>query len=721
MTRMTRKLLLILLLPMLLLPTTGTAFVGSDTDADSFDLNRARLLSFVIRQQLVSHHYSHKPLDDQLSKDAFTLFLKQIDSQKRFLLSEDVRRLEKFETRIDDELASSQVRLPQVAAQTMEQRVADVREMVFSLLDEGFDLHREERLETDPDKIKYCETPAELRDRWRKILKLQVINRLFALEENAAAEDAGATAGDEKTLLAEAIDKVRNNQEHLFNQLQEDRRQDYFDVYFNAVASAFDPHSNYLPPMTKEDFDISMRGSLEGIGATLREEEGFIKVVRIIPGSAAYRQGQLEAEDTILAVGEGSDDAVDVVDMRLRDAVRLIRGKKGTEVRLHVRKPDGRRVVIPIVRDVVQIEETFVKSAVLPLPDKERSYGYIKIPSFYRDFEGGMNGGGRNSTDDTRKELERLGKADIDGLVLDLRNNGGGALTDAVSVAGLFIEDGPIVQVKNADGKIETLTDKDESVAYDGPLVVLVNKFSASASEILAGALQDYDRAVIIGSEHTHGKGTVQAVIDLDRSLPFPNMDKYRPLGAMKVTIQKFYRISGDSTQYRGVVPDIVLPDRLRHVESGEQYLEHSLPWDQVPAAEFSTWPASPPVQKLEERSLARASENEELSEIAREAERVRERMADTTYPLHIDQARERHQQMQNERENRPFHGMAALHGEDASEDRDLSEKERKALWTEKTAEDPYVLEAVSVLQDFRRLEEITDHLTKKATTAATP
>jgi carboxyl-terminal processing protease len=718
---MTRKLLLILLLPMLLLPTTGTAFVGSDADADSFDLNRARLLSFVIRQQLVSHHYSHKPLDDQLSKDAFTLFLKQIDSQKRFLLSEDVRRLEKFETRIDDELASSQVRLPQVAAQTMEQRVADVREMVFSLLDEGFDLHREERLETDPDKIKYCETPAELRDRWRKILKLQVINRLFALEENAAAEDAGATAGDEKTLLAEAIDKVRNNQEHLFNQLQEDRRQDYFDVYFNAVASAFDPHSNYLPPMTKEDFDISMRGSLEGIGATLREEEGFIKVVRIIPGSAAYRQGQLEAEDTILAVGEGSDDAVDVVDMRLRDAVRLIRGKKGTEVRLHVRKPDGRRVVIPIVRDVVQIEETFVKSAVLPLPDKERSYGYIKIPSFYRDFEGGMNGGGRNSTDDTRKELERLGKADIDGLVLDLRNNGGGALTDAVSVAGLFIEDGPIVQVKNADGKIETLTDKDESVAYDGPLVVLVNKFSASASEILAGALQDYDRAVIIGSEHTHGKGTVQAVIDLDRSLPFPNMDKYRPLGAMKVTIQKFYRISGDSTQYRGVVPDIVLPDRLRHVESGEQYLEHSLPWDQVPAAEFSTWPASPPVQKLEERSLARASENEELSEIAREAERVRERMADTTYPLHIDQARERHQQMQNERENRPFHGMAALHDEDASEDRDLSEKERKALWTEKTAEDPYVLEAVSVLQDFRRLEEITDHLTKKATTAATP
>jgi carboxyl-terminal processing protease len=721
MTRMTRKLLLVLLLPLLLLPTAGTAFVGSEADSDSFDLNRARLLSFVIRQQLVSHHYSHKPLDDQLSKDAFTLFLKQIDSQKRFLLQEDVRRLEKFETRIDDELASSQVRLPQVTAKTMEQRVADVREMVFSLLDEGFDLHREERLETDPDKIKYCETPAELRDRWRKILKLQVINRLFALEENAAAEDEDATAGDEKALLAKAVDKVRSNQEHLFNQLQEDRRQDYFDVYFNAVASAFDPHSNYLPPMTKEDFDISMRGSLEGIGATLRQEEGFIKVVRIIPGSAAYRQGQLEAEDTILAVGEGSDDAVDVVDMRLRDAVKLIRGKKGTEVRLHVRKPDGQRVIIPIVRDVVQIEETFVKSAVLPLPDRERSYGYIRIPSFYRDFEGGMNGGGRNSTDDTRKELERLREAGIEGLVLDLRNNGGGALTDAVSVAGLFIEGGPVVQVKNADGKIETLTDNDESVAYGGPLVVLVNKFSASASEILAGALQDYDRAVIIGSEHTHGKGTVQAVIDLDRSLPFPNMDKYRPLGAMKVTIQKFYRISGDSTQYRGVVPDIVLPDRLRHVESGEQYLEHSLPWDKVSSADFSTWPASPPVQKLEERSLARLAENEELTEIAREAERVRERMADTTYPLHIDQARERHQQMQIERENRPFYGMAGMHDEEASEDRDLSEKERKALWAEKTAEDPYVLEAVSILQDFRRLEEITDGLTEKATTAATP
>ncbi len=681
----------------------GSVFAFSDAKAD-FDLNRARLLSFVIRQQLVSHHYSHKPLDDELSAAAFGLYLKQLDPQKRFLLQEDVARLKQFEKKIDDEIASSRVELPLVASEILTRRIRQVQAMVPEILDAGFDFTVDETIESDPDKIAYLKTAKELRERWRKTLKLQAINRFLAMEEDEASKPQGEKKRSEAELLAAAVDKVRKNQEHLFVRVLEESEQDFFDRYFNAVARAFDPHSNYLPPTTKEDFDISMRGSLEGIGATLREDEGYIKVVRIIPGSAAYRQGQLEAEDTILAVGEGVGEAIDVVDMRLRDAVSLIRGKKGTEVRLTVRKADGRRMVIPIVRDVVQIEETFVKSTVLP-GTGESTYGYIKIPSFYRDFQGGQ-GGGRNSTDDMRKELEALKKKGIDGLVLDLRNNGGGALTDAVSIAGLFIEQGPVVQIKNGDGKVETLTDEDKNVVYAGPLVVLVNKFSASASEILAGALQDYDRALIVGSEHTHGKGTVQAVIDLDRSLPFPNMDKYRPLGAMKVTIQKFYRVSGESTQFRGVVPDVILPDRLQYVESGEQYLEHSLPWDRVLATDYAAWPPPLNQAEVEKHSRERAAHNEEFAGIRKEAEEARKRMEQTTISLRLADARQERDELQRQRDASTFHGD--MMGGNQDEEKGGSEEERRRRWVEKTAQDPYVVEATAILSDLRGSKEMT-------------
>ncbi len=705
-----KKLLLLLLL---LFTIVATAF--AQNGAEDFDMNRARLLSFIMRGQINQNHYSQKPFDDTLSKAAFDLYIKQLDGQKRFLLKEDFDKLATYSTSIDDEINRGRLELAALGAQIMAERVAQVKDIANQLIDQGFDFKVDESIETDPEKLDFCKNMQELKERWRKTIKYQVLIRyLNMVEDQQNAQKAAAEKKEEpkevktdQQLREAARDKVRRSNLDFFDRLLKETEQDHFDRYFNAVARAFDPHTNYLAPQSKEDFDISMSGSLEGIGATLQEEDGYIKVVRIIPGSASSRQGQLQAEDIILAVAQGTEEPVDITDTRLRDAVSLIRGKKGTEVRLTVKKPDGTRLVIPIIRDVVQIEETFVKGTVLDDPDSGTKFGYIRIPSFYRDFRHNFDGQGRNSTDDVRQELKTLNQAGISGLVLDLRNNGGGALTDAVSITGLFIEKGPVVQVKNRNGRINILYDTDSSVDYRGPMVVLINKFSASASEILAGALQDYHRAVIIGGQHSYGKGTVQTMADLDTNLPFINLDKYRPLGAMKVTTQKFYRVSGASTQYRGVVPDIILPDRLRYIEAGEQYVDYSLPWDTVSQTSYTPWNHPPQLVKLEKQSLTRVEKSPEFEEISEEAERAKERRDHTQQSLDIDQVRKEREE-EKQLLAKKGTGIAAHAGMDVSMDEDapankpeLSEKERKEFWLKELAEDPYVGESLHVLHDM--------------------
>ena len=353
---------------------------------------------------------------------------------------------------------------------------------------------------------------------------------------------------------------------------------------------SLDPHSDYMAPTSKEDFDIQMSGSLEGIGALLREDEGLIKVIRIIPGSAAEKQGQLQAEDTILAVAEKNGEPVDISEMRIREAVSHHPRSQGHRSALDCAKtrwlkthhPDHSRCGADRgnLRQVHGGEKR-VKHAI----------GYLRIPSFYRDFAAQSNGKEtRNVSDDTMAELIKLKKQKISGLILDLRNNGGGALTDAVQISGLFLPGGPVVQVKDSQGGIRVLEDEDTDVAYSGPLIVLVNQFSASASEILAAALQDYGRAFIIGGEHTHGKGTVQAMMDMNKNLPLLHLQKYDDLGALKLTIQKFYRVNGGSTQYKGVEPDLVVPSMFDYLETGEKYMDYSLPWDQVDRVDYSKW-----------------------------------------------------------------------------------------------------------------------------------
>ncbi len=470
----------------------------------------------------------------------------------------------------------------------------------------------------------------------------------------------------------------------------DESEQDHYDRYLNAISRAFDPHTSYLPPEGKEDFDIQMSGSLEGIGATLREEDGYIKVVKIIPGSAAFKQGQLGADDVILKVAEGAGDPVDITDTRIRDAVALIRGNKGTEVRLTVKKPDGRRLVIPIVRDVVEIEETFAKGTTIEDKESGQTFGYVKLPSFYRDYSGKTK---RNVTDDLRNELKNLKKKKISGLILDLRNNGGGSLADAVSVTGLFIDTGPVVQVRNGNGKIRVMSDDDRGLEYDGPMIVLVNRFSASASEILAGALQDYGRALIVGDEHTHGKGTVQALLDLDRYINLRGMEKYMPLGAVKVTIQKFYRISGESTQEKGVMPDVVLPSRLDGLESGEKYLDYALAWDHIDSADYQRWVAAPKgLDKLQQLSLQRVTKDEDFQEIIDEAKEANLRREQTKQSLQLSQMLAERDQLRGADDPMSLHGALA--------DRDEKGKKPPSL-QEEIAEDPYVNEGVTLLLDL--------------------
>ncbi|MEE4314451.1 MAG: carboxy terminal-processing peptidase [Desulfofustis sp.] len=680
---------------------------GGSDGGDDVDQKRNKLIGYILGKQLPTLHFSDREMNDALSRAAFDLYLKQLDFQKRFLLQSDVEELKEFAELIDDNLVRGTITLPETGYAILEERIRQVETIVADLLAEKMDPDQPESMESDPEKLDYVEDLEGLRQRWRLLLKAQIINRYLDLEDQRQADGQPI---DRAALWAEARERVSKRFTDFFHRLHQETRQDHYDRYFNAVARAFDPHTNYMAPDRKEDFDIHMRGSLEGIGALLREEDGYIKVVRIIPGSASARQGRLQAEDIIQAVAEGDEEAVEITDMRLRDAVRLIRGPKGTEVRLTVMKPDGTKDIIPIVRDVVQIEETFVKQTVLEVDDHR--FGYISIPSFYRDFEkSGGSEQGRNSTDDTRNAILALKEQGIEGIILDLRDNGGGSLVDAVDIAGLFINEGPVVQVKNSYGLKRILEDEDDSIVYDGPLVVLVNQFSASASEIVAAALQDYRRAVVIGGQHTHGKGTVQTIIDLNENIPLLHLRRYDDLGALKATIQKFYRVNGGSTQYRGVEPDIVLPSLFQHLESGEQYLDYSLPWDQESPADYR--PYRDKITDLEtvvERSRQRLAASEELQLIEAEAVRSRQRSEQTLLTLDIDSMRARRDE---ERQARERVGANYLRleqelqmNDDGGDEQDdaPSDNDDRTDWIKKVSTDPYISEAQMILRDLTDL-----------------
>ncbi len=701
-----------------------------------FDAGRNRLIAYILGKQLPAQHFSHKAMDDDLSRAAFDLYLKQLDPGKRFLLKEDVRLLQAYAAEIDDELQRGHIVLPDRGAAVLEKRIRQVRDMVGEIMEAGFDVNREDYLEIDPKKRDFLATPEELRQRWRRILQMQTLTEYFILlEEKEGEKEKGGffqnllselekpvnvpegRAPLHTAIWQEAKEKIKKRYDSFFQRLLQETRQDYYNRYFNSVARAFDPHTSYMPPTSKEDFDIHMRGTLEGIGALLREEDGYIKVVRIIPGSAAEKQGELQAEDIILAVGEDEGEPVDITHMRIREAVGYIRGPKGTVVRLTIRRAGAGKKVIAITRDVVKIEDTYVKSAVLD-GGEAGPIGYIKIPSFYRDFAGDRNGSdSRNVSDDVRRVLREMKDRKLGGMIVDLRNNGGGSLADAVEVSGLFIAEGPIVQVKSSQGMIRVLRDEDEQVRYDGPLIVLVNKFSASASEIMAAALQDYGRALIMGGEHTHGKGTVQAILDLNRNMPFLHLKKYEDLGALKVTIQKFYRISGDSTQEKGVEPDISLPDVLGYLQSGEKYLDYALPWDRVQAVDHVPWKRKYfDIEAARRVAIMDVDASPEFAEIRREVELARKREENTRLNISYNAILLRRQESEAGREQEKDgysspHGGIRGHGTgiDPDEPADKAAEKGGENMEKELAEDPYVQEALHIFTATGRPQKVAD------------
>jgi carboxyl-terminal processing protease len=538
---------------------------------------------------LNGQHYAPKTINDEFSLLAFENALENLDGGKQFYTQEDIAKLQSFEKQIDDQINAGRFDFFDSAWNSLMYRLDQIEPWILEPLKTPLDYEAEGSFEVSQENKNFPANDAALRDYWTRWTRYQVVDRVYRKQKQQKDLKKGKdTAGIIKivpfdTLELKARNETKTFVENWFKRWRKMDRQDKIAFYANTIAEIYDPHTNYFPPADKENFDISMTGKLEGIGATLTERDGYVKVERIVPGSASYKQGELKAGDLILKVGQGEEEPVDIVDMKLDDAIQLIRGKKGTEVRLTVKKPDGVIKVIPIIREVVVIEETYARSALISY--KGKRFGIIQLPSFYADFS--SRGRGRNSAGDVRLEVEKLQEEKVNGIILDLRNNGGGSLADAIEMSGLFIASGPIVQVKDSEGNINAANDFNPTTLYDGPLVVLTNAYSASASEILAAALQDYKRAIILGSKSTFGKGTVQTMVALNggRTDVFP-----RGFGELKVTIQKFYRINGGTTQLKGVEPDVIVPDIYDGVERGEKEMNYHLAYDQIPSARYKSY-----------------------------------------------------------------------------------------------------------------------------------
>ncbi len=588
------------------------------------------LLIKLIMEGLSQGHYQPQNVNNEFSKKVFNQYLKKLDYNKRFLTRRDHADLKKYQYLIDDELRNGTYLFFNYSFEMMVERIADAKSYYKEILDQPFDFNKQETIELDFDKIYYSSDKQELKEKWRKLVKYQTLTKLYELTDiNDTGSDPTATPKSQEQLEVKARENTIKIFDRWFERLEKIEKRDRLIEYINAVASIFDPHTVYYAPKQKEDFDISFSGRLEGIGARLTEKDGFIAVAQIVPGSASWLQGDLEAGDKILKVAQADQEPVDIVGMRIDDAIRMIRGKKGTEVRLTVKKIDGMVKVIPIIRDVIIFEQTYAKSAVL---NYNQRIGYIKLPTFYADFSGN---GGRSCAQDVKTEIIKLKGEAIQGLILDLRNNGGGSLADVVEMAGLFIEKGPIVQVKPRRGAPVVLEDKDPSIVYNGPLVIMVNSFSASASEIMVAAMQDYDRAIIIGSgATTFGKGTVQRIMDIDNFLT--GHEELKPLGSILMTTQKFYRIDGTTNQLKGVVPDIVLPSSYSYIDHGEKDLEYPIPWDEITPAAYNKWNKRQNKEGVIELSELRVQNNPKFSLVNENALRLKNQQDKTVFTLNL-------------------------------------------------------------------------------------
>ncbi|WP_343487980.1 carboxy terminal-processing peptidase [Allomuricauda sp. d1] len=697
----------------------------------SFETNdKDKLLLDLITYVLEKGHYEPKDINDSFSSNVFDDFIDVIDPTKRYFLESDIKEFEQYRFQIDDQIKNTDITFFNLVYQRLMKRMDEAKEIYKELLEQPFDYKMDENIDIDYAEESFAKNKKQLKERWRKQLKYNTLgvydNKIsdglqaagyYVTDEGEQPADMASASMAIKDFDFDATDKVgdltiadievaarnttKKTLDEFFDFVDDLERKDWFVQYINTIVDEFDPHTFYFAPEDKDKFDISMSGKFEGIGARLQKKPEGAKIVEIISGGPVWKAQSLEVGDEILKVGQDGEEPIDIVGMRLDDAIKLIKGPKGTIVDLTVRRVDGTVEEVSITRDVVVLEESYAKSATVKKDNKK--YGIIHLPKFYVDFEDYTE---RNAATDVAKEVERLKEEGVEGLVLDLRDNGGGSLKTVVEMAGLFIKDGPVVQVRSSGKRKEVHEDKDERIQWDGPLVILVNELSASASEILAAAMQDYKRAVVIGSKQTFGKGTVQNVIPLDNIV---RSNEHGDLGAIKLTTQKFYRINGGSTQLEGVKSDIVVPDRYSYIDLGERDQSNPLKWDKISPADYEVWDGYMDFEGAIARSKERLADNSQINLIEENAKWLKEQQDETTVSLNYEEfktneriAKKKSEYFKSLRDYDSKLTFESLKYENELFTKDSTLREKRNRWHTSLAKDVYVEEAVNVLQDLK-------------------
>ena len=678
------------------------SFISKDFDTS----NKDNLVIQLITNILDQGHYLDKEIDDEFSEKVFNTFLENLDPYKRYFYMSDIEEFSKFKYTIDDDFKNPNLDFFDLVYERYNNRMSESEKIFSKILSKPFDFSKDEVCECDFEILDYVQTKEELYDRWRKLLKIYVIEnyhneieddlRMLEKDSNFQLRDPALIEKESRESL---IETMIQNYRFVSEEMQ---RSDWFSVYINSFLSQYDPNTSYLDPDSKDRFDVDMSGNYAGIGARLQKKIDKVEITEVISGGPAWRDNILDKGDAILKVRQDNEDEpVSILNMRLSEAVKLIKGKKGTKVHLTVKKVDGSISEVTVKRDIVQLEETYIKSSIVEKDNN--NYGIINIPKFYIDFDNRNN---RDAAKDLRNEIIRLKEQDVKGLVIDLRNNGGGSLKTVVDMAGMFIKNGPVVQVKDNFKEKRILSDRDRSILWNGPLVILVNEGSASASEILAAAMQDYKRAIIIGGNQTWGKGTVQTIYPLNNMI---RGNTYGDLGALRLTIQKYYRINGGSVQLEGVKSDINVPYRYKYLEFGEKDSENSLNWDQIDAVDFTIWQSNFDFDQAIQKSKQRMSNNEYLKLVDENAKWIKSIRDDNLINLNYDKyKKELKENSSNTKKFNAINDFTMNYSfKSLPYELDLIEKDsilglKRERWHKSLNKDLYIDEALNVLSDLR-------------------
>ncbi len=711
------------LLLALLIAFASCSFTNKTYDNSDKDKLLIQLITYVLERG----HFDPKELNDDFSANVFEDYILELDPYKRYFYASDIEEFQTHKTSIDDQIKDYDLTFFNLTYNRLLQRIEESKALYAEILDKPFDFTKAETFSTDYEILEYVNNKREMKARWRQQLKFSTIANYddllsedeaketdkiaFVNPSNANGNEKLKMESNEKDHEEEARMMTKESLDELYGYIDDRKRKDWFAVFINAIVEEFDPHTFYFAPEDKDRFDVAMSGNFEGIGARLQKKVNSILVNEIISGGPAWRANELEVGDQILKVKqEDEDEAVSIVGMPLADAIKFIKGPKGTIVTLTLKKVDGTIKNVSITRDVVELEETYAKSTTV---EKEgKIFGVINLPKFYIDFESYDN---RNAASDIKQEIIRLKQQGIEGLVLDLRDNGGGSLKTVVDIAGLFIEKGPVVQVKSTGSPKEVLKDTDKSIVWDGPLVIMVNELSASASEILAAAMQDYKRAIVIGSKQTYGKGTVQNVYDLNNLIKnSTNGD----MGALKFTTQKFYRINGGSTQLEGVKSDVVVPGRYSYIDIGERDQDNPLPWDKIEAADYELWSNYFDYDTTIEKSKIRMQANSQLKLIDENAKWLKQMRDRDSFSLKYENYKK--EIALNEEETKRFKQLSeyttnlsfkSLPYELELMEQDSVLKQKRERWHQSLAKDVYIEEALNVLDDLKMTYAIKNKL----------